>query len=823
MLLSTVTHFWLEWQVIISSILILSFFFASQADSQWYDTLRQALHPSIRSIVLLAVAATVASVEIQENTVDKMMVSAEREVEQLAEPTTRSAQNPALYMVRALIARVADSTTSPKVIKIKTHRFIDSVLAHHQDWDISLDITAKGSSLPLLKIQSRYDLTPSDSNGDYRVRQLTDVAISHAVLSDSILGSTQLQTKRTALVYSLSILKRRGLGFLPSGHLDDIGWKRTSLDSDIAIPSGIIDLDNRTLLSGKIPAKISYMLETPKSTLSAGITSKTIDDVSYLIVFRPVVVPDSSRQLAAATIALPTFKQSIDSAAPSILFLIFASALILLLILSWRWIHLQSFLSLQEKTLVTLFVIGIITSLVFANIIRKGISTESIRGFTQRLEQKKEFLYSERIITLRSDSVYIFTSHLHQAAAALNCDLALYDDKNTLKESTCRTCYDLSLLPVTLPSTIVQQLSIQSPRQFDGTTSILQQPVRYWATVLESPSVVKQHAYKLLLLQKDEAYPQFQQAVVARISSGVVGLLLLIIIIASYLSYRLVRPINQLRIAAQIIATNSLEISLPKKRRDEIGEMIESFDKMTFELSKGRERVAQSEREGAWKEMARQVAHEIKNPLTPMKLSIQHVQHAFEHQDTNFQNIFKRVVKTLTEQIDVLTRIATEFARFGEMPRRRYTFTSLPHIVDSALALFDAERSRIRFAVDIPKSLPAIYADEEEFRRTLVNLIKNAIQAIDKWGVILITASERSGLIHLQITDSGAGMKEETLKKAFDPNFSTKTSGMGLGLAIVKKTITDMSGTIRVESKPGEGTSFFIELPARGEQPTGHS
>jgi len=157
------------------------------------------------------------------------------------------------------------------------------------------------------------------------------------------------------------------------------------------------------------------------------------------------------------------------------------------------------------------------------------------------------------------------------------------------------------------------------------------------------------------------------------------------------------------------------------------------------------------------------------------------------------------------------------------MPRRRYTFTSLPYIVDSALALFDAERSRIRFAIDIPKSLPAIYADEEEFRRTLVNLIKNDIQAIDKWGVILITARERSGLIHLQITDSGAGMKEETLKKAFDPNFSTKTSGMGLGLAIVKKTITDMSGTIRVESKPGEGTTFFIELPARGEHPTVHS
>src|ERR1043165_6658031 len=121
---------------------------------------------------------------------------------------------------------------------------------------------------------------------------------------------------------------------------------------------------------------------------------------------------------------------------------------------------------------------------------------------------------------------------------------------------------------MTLPSTIVQQLSGQSPKQFDGTATILQQPIRYWATVLESPVTVKRPAYKLLLFQKNEAYPQFQQAVVARISSGVVGILLLIIIAGSYLSYRLARPINQLRLAAQIIAANSLEVTLPKKRRD---------------------------------------------------------------------------------------------------------------------------------------------------------------------------------------------------------------------------------------------------------------
>jgi nitrogen fixation/metabolism regulation signal transduction histidine kinase len=246
-----------------------------------------------------------------------------------------------------------------------------------------------------------------------------------------------------------------------------------------------------------------------------------------------------------------------------------------------------------------------------------------------------------------------------------------------------------------------------------------------------------------------------------------------------------------------------------------MGDLANAFNRMSLELDKSRERLAQSEREVAWKEMARQVAHEIKNPLTPMKLSVQHVEHAYETKDENFATIFRRVMRTLSEQIAVLTRIATEFARFGEMPRRRYTFLSLRKVVDSAVALFDADRGRIRFVIEMPENLSSIYADEEEFRRTLVNLIRNAVQAIERWGVIVIAAKERHGLIHLTITDTGAGIPKETLAKIFDPNFSTKTSGMGLGLAIVKRSITDMSGQIAVESEVGKGTTFHIDLPAR--------
>ncbi|HET6511027.1 MAG TPA: HAMP domain-containing protein, partial [Candidatus Kapabacteria bacterium] len=233
--------------------------------------------------------------------------------------------------------------------------------------------------------------------------------------------------------------------------------------------------------------------------------------------------------------------------------------------------------------------------------------------------------------------------------------------------------------------------------------------------------------------------------------------------IGAIFAARVASPIQRLTLATEHVAEGELGTTIEVDREDEIGELMHAFNIMTAELEKNRERIAASERELAWKEMARQVAHEIKNPLTPMRLSVQHLEHAQEMKDPNFGMIFKRVMRTLGEQIDLLTRIATEFSRFGEMPRRRYTAVPVRRVVESAVALFDSERHRIRFAIDIPAKLSPIHADEEEFRRLLVNLIRNATQAIDSWGVIALRANEEKGMVHIRLSDTGSGMDEETL------------------------------------------------------------
>jgi len=397
-------------------------------------------------------------------------------------------------------------------------------------------------------------------------------------------------------------------------------------------------------------------------------------------------------------------------------------------------------------------------------------------------------------------------------------DFSVFDGAGRLRASSRPELYESSLLASILSSSAFEEVIL-------GKRSFYTQPVEIAGQTYEAgyqpvTSIEGTRTLGVIGLATLDEQARFE-ADIARTTSFIYGtfaaLGLILLGIGALFAARVASPIMELIGATERVAKGKLKTVIPVRRDDEIGELMQAFNSMTRELEKSREIVAQTERELAWKEMARQVAHEIKNPLTPMKLSVQHMEHAFEAKDPNFNSIFRRVIRTLREQIDVLTRIATEFSHFGAMPRRRWGPVSIRAVAESAVALFDSERSRIRFIIDVPKDLPRVHSDEEELRRAFVNLLRNATQAIEGWGVIVIRASQDQGMIHITLRDTGYGMSEETLRRAFDPNFSTKTSGMGLGLAIVKKTITDMSGTIRVDSQPGSGTTFFIDLPAREE------
>ncbi|RMG80768.1 MAG: HAMP domain-containing protein [Bacteroidetes bacterium] len=249
--------------------------------------------------------------------------------------------------------------------------------------------------------------------------------------------------------------------------------------------------------------------------------------------------------------------------------------------------------------------------------------------------------------------------------------------------------------------------------------------------------------------------------------------------------------------------------------KDELGELIAEYNRMIKKLEESTDLLAQSEREGAWREMAKQVAHEIKNPLTPMKLSIQYMLHAYQSNPANIGPLIERVSRTLIEQIDSLAQIASEFSNFAKMPQAQNTKFLLNDLVISVHNLFANERQDMDISLFTPDRAFYVYADKKHLTRVLNNLIKNAIQAIpdERKGRIEIHLNQKDDRVVIKVSDNGVGISEEMRNKVFVPNFTTKNSGTGLGLAISKNIIEAVHGKIYFHTEVGHGTDFFVELP----------
>lgn len=247
---------------------------------------------------------------------------------------------------------------------------------------------------------------------------------------------------------------------------------------------------------------------------------------------------------------------------------------------------------------------------------------------------------------------------------------------------------------------------------------------------------------------------------------------------------------------------------------DEIGQLVGEYNKMIVELEQSADRLARSERESAWREMAKQIAHEIKNPLTPMKLSIQHLQRAIKDGRPDADQLALRVMATLSEQIENLTHIASEFSSFAKMPTAQNEVFELGEVVESVSDLFD-ENKGIAIKYIKPSEPIWVYADKNQVLRVFNNLVKNAVQAIPKdvKGRVIINIEVSNNHCTTAISDNGVGIPDDVLQKVFVPNFTTKTSGTGLGLAISKQIVENAGGEIWFQSTEGQGTTFYVKLP----------
>ncbi|HCY42009.1 MAG TPA: hypothetical protein DHV48_11750 [Prolixibacteraceae bacterium] len=287
------------------------------------------------------------------------------------------------------------------------------------------------------------------------------------------------------------------------------------------------------------------------------------------------------------------------------------------------------------------------------------------------------------------------------------------------------------------------------------------------------------------------------------------------VIVAVFLSNKITLPLSLIREKLKGIQLGKKNEQINYQAEDEIGALVREYNHKVDELAESAELLARSERESAWREMAKQVAHEIKNPLTPMKLNIQYLQRAKAEGREHYDDYFERVTQNLIEQIDTLSGIATEFSNFAQIPKAKNEVFDLIEVLKNVCELFVPNQNlHFSFKMNDLKEV-SIFADKEQLSRAFLNLIKNSIQAIPAEinGEIRIEVAKDDSVARISIGDNGSGISEEALEHLFQPNFTTKTSGMGLGLSIVKNIVSNFGGKLWYTTQIGEGTTFYIEIP----------
>ncbi|MBK9569240.1 MAG: GHKL domain-containing protein [Chitinophagaceae bacterium] len=278
---------------------------------------------------------------------------------------------------------------------------------------------------------------------------------------------------------------------------------------------------------------------------------------------------------------------------------------------------------------------------------------------------------------------------------------------------------------------------------------------------------------------------------------------------------------NRITNSFSIISDKMKEVNLGKmneqivwNRNDEIGDLVQEYNKMVAKLGASATALAKSEREGAWREMARQVAHEIKNPLTPMKLSIQYLQKAINNNQPNVKELSSSVANTLVEQIDHLSKIAADFSQFANIGTTNITTFDLHEVLGSLKELYTTDE-KILFDWRPVNEPVLMKADKTQMNRLFTNLIANAVEACQENGICKIEVTEQrlEDMIRVSIKDNGEGIAPEMQERIFIPNFTTKSSGTGLGLAMCKGIVEQAKGKIWFETGQGRGTTFHVELP----------
>src|SRR5215469_4204049 len=296
------------------------------------------------------------------------------------------------------------------------------------------------------------------------------------------------------------------------------------------------------------------------------------------------------------------------------------------------------------------------------------------------------------------------------------------------------------------------------------------------------------------------------------------GGIVLAILLSSWASARVTRPMVELARAAQDVTAGDWNASVEVVGHDEVAQLAKSFNRMTSELLAQKERLVQTERVAAWRELARRLAHELKNPLFPLQLTVENLVRARSQSPEQFDEVFRESSCTLLAEITNLKGIIGRFSEFSKMPQPQFQQIQVNQVLRDIARLFQAQlqspgRPPIACHVELEENLPEIAVDPELLHRAIANLVLNAMDAMPRGGTLTLRSRTDMDEVRIEVADTGSGLTREECQRIFTPYYTSKQHGTGLGLAIAQSVVSDHGGRIRVQSEPGKGSTFVIELP----------
>ncbi|OUL60824.1 MULTISPECIES: ATP-binding protein [unclassified Flavobacterium] len=467
-----------------------------------------------------------------------------------------------------------------------------------------------------------------------------------------------------------------------------------------------------------------------------------------------------------------------------------------------------------------MIVLIVVASVLLASISIIQFKNEAKEYHQERLE-RKENAVKEHINYVLATTTYplktanldlIFKDKIHELAQIHNIEINIYSLKGQLLKSS-KESFAVDKVSPPIPEYILKLVRSSIEKRFVDIKT--QDGVKNRS----SYSLIKDEKFKPLgilnlpYIEDDGYYENELNTFLIRLGQVYSFMLIVAFALAYFLSTYITKSLKT--ISDKLSETNlnqKNEMIVLEASSKEINFLIKSYNGMVEKLEKSAIKLAQSEREEAWREMAKQVAHEIKNPLTPMRLTVQSFQRKFDPTAPDVKQKLNDYSETLIQQIDTMTAVASAFSNFASMPAQQNETLNVVEVVELALDIFNEEY--IVFQSEEEEIISKM--DRTQLIRIITNLVKNATQAIPEiqhYKSILVTVKRQGDNVEITVTDNGIGIQKQDVDRVFEPKFTTKNSGMGLGLGIIKNIIENYKGTITFETEYGKGTTFTVTLP----------